>query len=80
MKNCLNWEQDQYIRGKSFSNFKSIPVKIKKLDDINLKIMIKFIKIDVEGHEIEVIQGGDYVLKIISLYYLSKSKRHTKIC
>ena len=49
--------------GKSFSSFKSIPVKIKKLDDINLENNIKFIKIDVEGHEIEVIQGGEKTIK-----------------
>ena len=49
--------------GKSFNSFKSIPVKIKKLDDINLENNIKFIKIDVEGHEIEVIQGGEKTIK-----------------
>ena len=39
-------------------NFKSINVETKKLDDFNFLNKISFIKIDVEGHETEVIKGS----------------------
>ena len=55
---------------KTFDNYKSIPVKIKKLDDIDLKDRIKFMKIDVEGHELEVIKGATETIKKINQYYL----------
>ena len=43
--------------------YKNIPIKTKRLDDIGIKNAIGFIKIDVEGHEIEVIQGGEKTIK-----------------
>ena len=39
-------------------NYENFIIKSLKLDDINLKNKISFIKIDVEGHEIPVIKGG----------------------
>jgi len=41
-----------------FTNFKEVIVKKKKLDDFKIINKIGFIKIDVEGHEIEVINGA----------------------
>ena len=42
-------------------NYKKIPINIKKLDEIKIDNKIGFIKIDVEGHEKNVLEGGrDY--------------------
>ena len=49
----------------NFEQFKSINVKKKKLDDILNDKKISFIKIDVEGHEKEVIDGS---IQIINNY------------
>ena len=38
-------------------------VVTKKLDNFNFTNKISFIKIDVEGHEIEVIEGGKLMIK-----------------
>ena len=38
--------------------FENVEIFSKKLDEINFKNQISFIKIDVEGHEIEVINGA----------------------
>ena len=43
-------------------NLKSITVKVARLDDFNLD-HISFIKIDVEGHELEVLKGAKNLLK-----------------
>ena len=40
------------------NEFKTFPVDVKKLDDLRLENPISFIKIDVEGHEIDVIEGA----------------------
>lgn len=64
---------------KTFDNYKSIPVKIKKLDDIDLKNKIKFMKIDVEGHELEVIKGATETIKKNKPVLLVEiEKRHSK--
>ena len=39
-------------------NFKSYNIEAKKLDDFKFLKKISFIKIDVEGHETEVIKGS----------------------
>lgn len=49
----------------NFKEFKAINVKKKKLDDILNDKKISFIKIDVEGHEKEVIDGS---IQIINNY------------
>ena len=46
-----------------FNGFRIFEVNVKKLDDLKLENPISFIKIDVEGHEIEVIQGAIKVIK-----------------
>ena len=44
-------------------NYKKIPVKTKRLDDIEITNAIGFIKIDVEGHEKNVLKGGEKLIK-----------------
>ena len=46
-----------------FDKFHSMKVEKKKLDDILLDKKIGFIKIDVEGHEKEVIEGAKNIIK-----------------
>jgi FkbM family methyltransferase len=46
-----------------FDNFKEVIVKMRKLDDIKINNKIGFIKIDVEGHELEVIEGALNTIK-----------------
>ena len=46
-----------------FDNFKEVKVKKKKLDSIKFENKIGFIKIDVEGHELEVIEGALKTIK-----------------
>ena len=41
-----------------FSEFKTFNVNVKKLDFVQFENPISFIKIDVEGHEIEVLEGA----------------------
>ncbi len=60
-------------------NFKKIPIKMKKLDDIKIENKIGLIKIDVEGHEKNVIQGGLETLKKNKPILLVEiEERHTK--
>tara|TARA_B110000285_G_C14892309_1_gene499109 strand:- start:44 stop:787 length:744 start_codon:yes stop_codon:yes gene_type:complete len=47
----------------TFDKFHSMKVEKKKLDDIILDKKIGFIKIDVEGHEKEVIEGAKNIIK-----------------
>lgn len=47
----------------------TIPVKMMRLDDFNFK-SIEFIKIDVEGHELEVLKGALETLKKFRLVLL----------
>ena len=44
-------------------NYKKITIKTKKLDDFEMVNRIGFIKIDVEGHEISVLKGGEKLIK-----------------
>ena len=48
---------------KKFKKFKKIKIKTKKLDDFNFK-NISFIKIDVEGHEINLLNGSKKTFKL----------------
>ena len=64
---------------KTFKSFKSIPVKIKKFDDFNFENKIKFVKIDVEGHEIEVINGAkETIKKDKPIMLIEIEKRHSQ--
>ena len=58
--------------------YKKIPIKTKKLDDIELKNEIGFIKIDVEGHEKNVVIGGkSLILKNKPVMLVEIEKKHT---
>ena len=62
-----------------FENFKSIKVQKNKLDNINLKENIGFIKIDVEGHEQSVISGGlQTIKKNMPVMLIEIEERHSK--
>tara|TARA_A100001015_G_C14894435_1_gene673809 strand:+ start:239 stop:982 length:744 start_codon:yes stop_codon:yes gene_type:complete len=59
--------------------YNEIPVKTEKLDNITLKNNIGFIKIDVEGHEKNVITGGENLIKKNKPVMLVEiEKKHTK--
>lgn len=47
---------------ETFKNFDKFEVKTIKLDDLKFKNKISFIKIDVEGHELEIIEGAQKTL------------------
>jgi len=58
--------------------YKKIPIKTKKLDDIELKNEIGFIKIDVEGHEKNVVIGGKSLIhKNKPVMLIEIEKKHT---
>ena len=60
-------------------NYKRVPIKIKKLDDIKIENKIGLIKIDVEGHEKNVIQGGlETIKKNKPILLVEIEERHTK--
>ena len=62
-----------------FDNFKEVTVKKKKLDSIKLENKIGFIKIDVEGHELEVIEGALNTIKMNKPVLLIEiEERHSK--
>ena len=46
-----------------FDNYDEFEIRCKKLDEFNFKNKISFIKIDVEGHEIEVVNGSKELIK-----------------
>jgi len=60
--------------------YKKVPIKTRKLDDISINNKIGFIKIDVEGHEKNVLMGGRYLIKKNKPVMLIEiEERHTKI-
>ena len=61
-----------------FKNFEKVHVKVEKLDNILIK-NIGFIKIDVEGHELEVIEGAkETIVKDKPILLIEIEKRHSK--
>ena len=57
-------EKEIYLKTKSlFKQFKKIIIKSKKLDSFNFK-NISFIKIDVEGHELKLLNGSKKFFKL----------------
>ena len=59
--------------------YKKVPIKMKKLDDIEIRNKIGLIKIDVEGHERNVLQGGIETVKNNKPVLLVEiEERHTK--
>ena len=63
----------------NFNKFKEVTVKKKKLDDFKINNKIGFIKIDVEGHEIEVIDGAKKtILENMPVLLVEIEERHTQ--
>ncbi len=63
---------------KTFNDFKEVNVKKTKLDNIKIGNKIGFIKIDVEGHEYEVIEGGKQtILENKPILLIEIEKRHS---
>ena len=63
-----------------FKNFKEVNVKKKRLDDLKLNKKIGFVKIDVEGHEIEVINGAKMTIsKNMPILLVEIEERHTQV-
>jgi FkbM family methyltransferase len=61
-----------------FEKFKEVVVKMKKLDDLKIENKIGFIKIDVEGHELEVIKGSSKIIsENMPILLVEIEKRHT---
>ena len=61
-----------------FEDFKKVRVKIDKLDNISIN-NIGFMKIDVEGHELEVIEGAKVTItKDKPILVIEIEKRHSK--
>ena len=61
-----------------FENFKKVRVNTVKLDNISIN-NIGFIKIDVEGHELEVIEGAKQtIIKNKPILLIEIEKRHSK--
>src|SRR6056300_1295289 len=47
----------------NFEEYEEYIVKAKKIDEFKFNNLISFIKIDVEGHELEVIDGGKLTIR-----------------
>ena len=63
----------------NFNKFKEVSVKKKKLDEFKINNKIGFIKIDVEGHEIEVIDGAKKtILENMPVLLVEIEERHTQ--
>ncbi len=61
------------------SKYKKVNIKMKKLDDIKIENKIGLIKIDVEGHEKNVLQGGlETVKNNMPILLVEIEERHTK--
>ncbi len=62
--------EEYYEMGKAtihnennFENYENFEIQTKKIDELNFDNKISFIKIDVEGHELEVIEGEKNTIK-----------------
>lgn len=65
----------------NFKEFKRVKIKVKKFDQLffntHKRKNIDFIKIDVEGHELQVLQGMNIFLKINKpIFLIEIEKRH----
>jgi len=68
-------------RFSSYNWNKSIEVKVDTLDNMLTKFGIpKFIKIDVEGYELEVLEGLSYPVKYLSLEFTSEDIENFRNC
>ena len=60
-------------------NYKKLPIRTKRLDDIEITNEIGFVKIDVEGHEKNVLIGGQQTIKKNKpILLIEIEQRHTK--
>tara|TARA_B100000212_G_scaffold340019_1_gene319646 strand:- start:1011 stop:1766 length:756 start_codon:yes stop_codon:yes gene_type:complete len=62
--------EEYYEMGKAtihnennFENYENFEIQTKKIDEFSFDNKISFIKIDVEGHELEVIEGAKNTIK-----------------
>ena len=63
----------------TIENFKKVPIKMRKLDDIEINNKIGFIKIDVEGHEKNVLKGGlNTIKKNKPILLIEIEEKHSK--
>ena len=61
------------------NEYKKVPIHTRKLDDISINNKVGFIKIDVEGHEKNVITGGkSLIYKDRPVMLVEIEERHTK--
>ena len=61
------------------SKYKEVIVQMKKLDNFEISNNIGFIKIDVEGHELEVIDGAiNTITKNMPVLLIEIEERHTQ--
>ena len=68
-------------RFSSYNWDKSIDVKVDTLDNMLTKFGVpKFIKIDVEGYELEVLEGLSYPVEYLSLEFTSEDIENFKKC
>ena len=62
-----------------FNEFRTFEVNVKKLDNLQFENPISFIKIDVEGHEMEVIEGAnETITKNKPILLVEIEERHSK--
>ena len=66
-------------KDNNFKDFNTYKVETKKLDDVIQNKEISFIKIDVEGHELDVIEGSKKIIKEYKPTLLVEiEEKHTK--
>ena len=83
--NKENYEE-HYLMGRAtvhelnnFQDYEKFEITLKKIDDFNFDNEISFMKIDVEGHEIEVIEGGKlFIKKNKPVLLVEIEERHSK--
>ncbi len=64
----------------NINKFKKVPINTRRLDEIQIDNNVGFIKIDVEGHEKNVIVGGkSLIIKDKPVMLIEIEERHTKI-
>ena len=62
-----------------FEKYDTFEINSKKLDEFNFKKRVSFIKIDVEGHEIEVLEGSkELIKKFKPTLMIEIEERHSK--
>jgi FkbM family methyltransferase len=61
-KNYVNFSMKNTFPGKKFEIFKK-KIKVNKLDNLNINKKIDLIKIDSEGHDLQVIKGARKTIK-----------------